>query len=199
MKDQMKPSVKELYSSLHAPESLRQRTLEAVETGKTEHKRAKVLEFNFKTLGTLAACFLLCFSLLLSGLLGGGEVNISLDGSSISGDAVIGRASNVSYYPSALPMSAKSTDETKTAQALKLDVDANRRVTVGVSGAILALENEQGELCAVPADAEIDGESAVYVIFEDADEIKVTFTSKNEEKTLVITENSDGEYSVRIK
>ena len=87
MKDQMKESVKELYSSLHAPQSLRQKTLAAIGEGKTE-KKAKILEMNFKTLSAVAACFLLCFGLLLSGFLRGGDMNISLDGNNIMAEAV---------------------------------------------------------------------------------------------------------------
>ncbi len=198
MNEQFKPSVKELYSSLRAPESLKEKTLAAVGTGKTE-KKARILELNFKTLGALAACFLLCFGLLLSGIFESGSVNISLDGNNITADAVIGRASSVTYLPQAAPMSAKSADNAQTANALKLDVDIDGKTTVCVEGAILALENEQGQLCAVSTEVEIDGEKAVYVLLEDADEIKVTFTSKKEEKTLQITENSDGTYSVGIK
>ena len=198
MNEQFKPSVKELYSSLHAPESLKEKTLAAVGTGKTE-KKARILELNLKTLSAVAACFLLCFGLLLSGIFESGSVNISLDGNDISADAVVGRASSVSYLPQAAPMSAKNADNTRTANALKLDVDIDGKTTVCVEGATLALENEQGQLCAVSDTTELEGDETLYVLLEDADEIKVTFTSKKEEKTLTITENSDGTYSVGIK
>ena len=96
-------------------------------------------------------------------------------------------------------MSAKNTDNTGTANALKLDVDIDGKTTVCVEGATLALENEQGQLCAVSDTTELEGDETLYVLLEDADEIRVTFTSKKEEKTLTITENSDGTYSVGIK
>ena len=191
MKDQFKPSVKELYSSLHAPESLRQRTLAAVEAGKPE-KKAKILELSFKTLGAVAACFLLCFGLLLSGIFEGGDLNIALDGNNMSAEAV-------TYLPQAVPLSAKSADNSQTGDALKLDVEADEKTTVGVDGAALLLENELGQLCEVAGDAEIKGKVAIYLLTGGADEIKVTFTSKHEEKTLTITANSDGTYSVGIK
>ena len=191
MKDQMKESVKELYSSLHAPETLRQKTLAAIGEGKTE-KKANILEMNFKTLSAVAACFLLCFGLLLSGFLRGGDMNIALDGNNIMAEAV-------TYLPQAVPMSAKSADKTLTGNALKLYVDVDRRTEVSVCGATLALENEQGQICAVSDEAEIKGEVTLYLITDDADEIKVTLTSKREAKTLTIIENSDGTYSVGIK
>ena len=198
MNEQFKPSVKELYSSLHAPESLREKTLVAVGEGKTE-KKAKILELNFKTLSAIAACFLLCFGLLLSGILESGSVNISLDGNDIAAQAVVARASSVTYLPQAAPMSAKNADNARTANAFKLDVEIDGKTTVCVEGATLALENGQGQLCAVSTETELEGDETLYVLLEDADEIKVTFTSKREEKTLVISENSDGTYSVGIK
>lgn len=198
MKEQFKPSVKELYSSLHAPESLKEKTLAAIGEGKTE-KKAKILEINFKTLGALAACFLLCFGLLLSGIFEGGSVNISLDGKDIAAQTVIGRTSSVTYLPQAAPMSAKNADNARTATALKLDVEIDGKTTVCVEGATLALENGQGQLCAVSGETVIESSETIYVLVEDADEIKVIFTSKKEEKTLSITENSDGTYSVGIK
>ncbi len=198
MNEQFKPSVKELYSSLRAPESLKEKTLAAVGTGKTE-KKARILELNFKTLGAIAACFLLCFGLLLSGIFEGGSVNISLDGKDIAAQTVIGRTSSVTYLPQAAPMSVKSADNTQTSAALRLDVEIDGKTTVRVEGATLALENDREQLCAVSGETVLEGDSTVYVLLEDADEIKVTFTSKKEEKTLVITENSDGTYSVGIK
>ena len=191
MKDQFKPSVKELYSSLHAPETLRQKTFAAIGEVKTE-KKAKILELNFKTLSAVAACFLLCFGLLLSGIFEGGSVNITLDGDNLT-------AQTVTYLPQAVPMSAKSANDSVTGNALKLDVDANGTTTVSAVGATLAIENGEGQLCDVSSETEINGSHEIYVIVGDADEIKVTFTSKHEEKTLVITENSDGTYSVGIK
>ena len=191
MKDQFKPSVKELYSSLHAPETLRQKTFAAIGEVKTE-KKAKILELNFKTLSAVAACFLLCFGLLLSGIFEGGNVNITLDGNNLT-------AQTVTYLPQAVPMSAKSASDSVTGNALKLDVDASEPTTVSAVGATLAIENGEGQLCDVSSETEINGSHEIYVIVGDADEIKVTFTSKHEEKTLVITENSDGTYSVGIK
>ncbi len=199
MKEQLKPSVKELYGSVRAPEALREKTLAAVKEGRGEQKKAKILNVSFKALGALAACFLICFGLLFSGIFGGSDMNISVGGNNITSDAVLCLTEQVNYLPEILPLSAKTADGSLTADAIRLDVELDGEMTVSVSGAALATENSQGKICELPQNAEIDGDSVLYVILNGAEEAQVVFNRENGVKTLIITENSDGEYSVGIK
>lgn len=198
MKEKIKPSVKELYGSVRAPEALRQRTLAAIENGDAAEKKAKILEINFKALGAIAACVVIFFGLVFLGMPGEDSINISVGGISLTDDAVICSVP-VEYLPQALPLSVGSTDGGIEGDALVLDVEFDGKAELEVIGATPAVKNSQGQLCEISQNAEIDGGSALYLITNGAAEIEVTFTSDREVKTLVIHENSDGTFSVGIK
>ncbi len=197
-KDQLNQRAKELYHSIHAPEELREKTLAALNESENRDTKAKILHVNFKVIGTVAACFVLCLGLMLSGILHRG-IGISIDGNEISNDIAVCHTEHIDFVPEVMSASVKNAECVLPGTALKLDIDFNGKFTVQSNRGTLAGVDSNGTIREIPQNSELDGESEIYVITDGDSEITVTFTADEEVKALLIRKNSDGTFAVRVK
>ncbi len=188
MDEPIKESVKELYKSVTAPSGLKEKTLDAINSAQP-HK-GKLIKINFKALSAFAACLVVCLGVLLYSNANSGGINVAVNGNSISSDAVICHTTTIEYSPVERSLSPNT--------AVKLEVDFKNKTSVSADNAVLAV-NDNGTVSIIDNGIKLKGEHIIYVITGGEKEIEVTFTDKKGTEILVIAQNSDGSYSVRIK